>query len=59
MDWFQRVLEVPLIAFLGPKPVDPKNPAAGVSLLVTEQALNAAGVLHGGVIATVLDLADE
>jgi uncharacterized protein (TIGR00369 family) len=57
MDWFQRVLEVPILAFLGPEPVDPRDPAAGVSLLVTEQALNGGRVLHGGVIATVLELA--
>jgi uncharacterized protein (TIGR00369 family) len=57
MAWFPRVIDVPLITFLGAEPEDPDDPTAGLSMVITDQALNAAGVLHGGVIATVLDLA--
>jgi uncharacterized protein (TIGR00369 family) len=57
MDWFPRVFDVPLIALLGARPVDGKDPAAGLSLVVTENTLNAGGALHGGVLGTVLDLA--
>ena len=57
MDWFPRVFEVPLIAFLGAVPVDVHDPAAGLSFVVTENTLNAAKALHGGVLGTVLDLA--
>ena len=57
VDWFPRVFEVPLITFLGAVPVDEQDPAAGLSFVVTEQTLNAAGALHGGVLGTVLDLA--
>jgi uncharacterized protein (TIGR00369 family) len=57
MGWFRRVLEVPLITFLGASPEDPDDPSAGLSMVITDHALNAAGVLHGGVIATILDLA--
>jgi uncharacterized protein (TIGR00369 family) len=57
MDWFPRVFEVPLINLLGARPVDAQDPTAGLSFVVTEETLNAAGALHGGVLGTVLDLA--
>ena len=57
MGWFPLVFEVPLIRFLEATPVDPGDPTAGLSFVVTEKTLNAAGALHGGVLGTVLDLA--
>jgi uncharacterized protein (TIGR00369 family) len=57
MAWFPRVLDLPLITFLGARAEDPDDPSAGLSMVITDNALNAAGVLHGGAIATVLDLA--
>jgi uncharacterized protein (TIGR00369 family) len=57
MDWFPRVFEVPIISFIGARPVDDQDPTAGLSFVVTDKALNAAGALHGGVLGTVLDLA--
>lgn len=55
--WFPLVLEVPLIEFCGAQPVDAENPAAGLSMVVSTRVLNAAGVMHGGAFATLLDLA--
>ncbi len=52
-----EALAVPLLTFLGARPENPTDPTAGLSLVVTERALNAAGMLHCGVIATMLDLA--
>ena len=57
MGWFPRVFEVPLITLLGARPVDLEDPTAGLSFVVSEDTLNAAGALHGGVLGTVLDLA--
>lgn len=56
-EWFALVMDVPLVRYLGARPVDPVDPTAGVELEVTDTALNAAGVVHGGAIATILDLA--
>ena len=55
--WFRPVLEVPLIRFLGAEPIDQADPASGLRLEVGANALNAAGVVHGGTYATLLDLA--
>jgi uncharacterized protein (TIGR00369 family) len=55
--WFPLVLAVPLIQFLDVHAVDEEDPAAGLSIVVSERALNAAGVMHGGAFATLLDLA--
>ena len=57
MGWFPLVFEVPLIQLLAAAPVDAEDPTAGLSFVVTEKTLNAAGALHGGVLGTVLDLA--
>jgi uncharacterized protein (TIGR00369 family) len=57
MRWFPLVFDVPLVRLLGLEPLDPNDAASGLSFVVTDNALNAAGVLHGGAIATVLDLA--
>lgn len=54
---FARVMSVPLIAFLGARPASADDPTAGLVLEVDDPTLNAAGVLHSGVIATMLDLA--
>jgi uncharacterized protein (TIGR00369 family) len=54
---FRQALEVPLLRFLEAVPEDANDPTAGLRLRVTDAALNATGVLHGGVMATLLDLA--
>lgn len=51
------VLDVPLHRSLGLELVDPKRPEAGVCLRVGRQALNNAGVLHGGILTALLDVA--
>jgi uncharacterized protein (TIGR00369 family) len=50
-------LDVPLLQFLGVSAIDARDPAAGIELAQTPKALNAVDALHGGVIATVLDVA--
>lgn len=55
--WFPRVMRVPLMSFLGARPVDPADPTAGLLLEVRQEALNAADVTHGGVLGSILDLA--
>ena len=50
-------LDVPLLQFLGVSAVDERDPAAGIELAQTPKALNAVDALHGGAIATVLDVA--
>lgn len=50
-------LDVPLLQFLGVSAVDDRDPAAGIELAQTPKALNAVDALHGGAIATVLDVA--
>jgi uncharacterized protein (TIGR00369 family) len=50
-------LDVPLLRFLGVSAVDDRDPAAGIELAQTPKALNAVDALHGGAIATVLDVA--
>lgn len=57
LHWFPRVFDIPLIAFLGARPENPEDPTAGLSMPVTDSALNAGEVLHGGVVAALLDLA--
>ncbi len=51
------VLDVPLHAWLGLRLADPGDPAAGLVLPVREPALNNGGVLHGGIVAALLDVA--
>ena len=55
--WFPAVLDVPLVRFLGARAVDPNDPSAGLVLQVGQSAVNAAGALHGGAFAALLDLA--
>jgi uncharacterized protein (TIGR00369 family) len=51
------VLNIPLHRFLGITLRDPAHPAAGIVLDVEEPALNNAGVLHGGIVTALLDVA--
>ena len=51
------VLEVPIHRFLGVELTDPKRPAAGIVFSAREPALNNVGVLHGGVVTALLDVA--
>lgn len=50
-------ISTPLLRFLGAEFVDAETPAAGISLLVGKQSVNAIDYLHGGAISTVLDVA--
>jgi uncharacterized protein (TIGR00369 family) len=52
----QGVLDVPLHRWLGLELADPADPRAGVVLPVGPPALNNAGVLHGGIVAALLDV---
>ena len=51
------VLDIPLHRFLGVHLVDADDPAAGVAFAADEPALNNVGVLHGGVVTALLDVA--
>jgi uncharacterized protein (TIGR00369 family) len=51
------VLEIPLNRFLGMQLRDPADPSAGIWFPVGPSAQNQAGVLHGGVVTTLLDTA--
>jgi uncharacterized protein (TIGR00369 family) len=51
------VLDIPLHRFLGMQLRDPARPSAGIWFPVGEPAQNQAGVLHGGVIYTLMDVA--
>ena len=51
------VLDIPLNRFLGMQLRDPSDPSAGVWFTVGPSAQNQAGVLHGGVVTTLLDTA--
>jgi uncharacterized protein (TIGR00369 family) len=53
----QGVLDVPLHRWLGLRLADPADPRAGVDLPVGPNALNNAGLLHGGIVAALLDVA--
>jgi uncharacterized protein (TIGR00369 family) len=50
-------LDVPLLQFLGVSGVDDRDPAAGIKFAQSAETLNAVDALHGGAIATVLDVA--
>jgi uncharacterized protein (TIGR00369 family) len=51
------VLQIPLNRFLGMQLRDPAEPSAGIWFPVGLSAQNQAGVLHGGVVTTLLDTA--
>lgn len=53
----EAVLAIPLHRFLGVELLDVDDPAAGIAFLVDEAAQNQVGVLHGGVVAALLDVA--
>lgn len=56
-DRVRTVLEIPLHRFLNIALADPQRPEAGVLLPVEDPALNNVGVLHGGVVSALLDVA--
>ena len=53
----QAVLDIPLHRFLGVELRDPDQPSAGIAFPVDTAAQNQVGVLHGGVVAALLDVA--
>ncbi|HET9073568.1 MAG TPA: PaaI family thioesterase [Solirubrobacteraceae bacterium] len=53
----QGVLAVPLHRSLGVALVDPADPSAGLEIEVAQLALNNKGVLHGGLVPLLLDVA--
>lgn len=53
----EQVLALPLHRLLELHLVDPDDPAAGVALEVGEHSVNPAGVLHGGLVPLLLDVA--
>ena len=56
-DRVQAVLDIPLHRFLGMELRDPAAPSTGIWFPVAGPAQNQAGVLHGGVVYTLLDVA--
>ena len=56
-DRARRALAVPLLRYLGAVLIDEPDPAKGIQFTAAPSTLNAAGWLHGGAIATVLDVA--
>jgi uncharacterized protein (TIGR00369 family) len=53
----QGVLDIALHRFLRVTLLDPAEPARGIAFPVEEAALNNAGVLHGGIVTALLDVA--
>jgi uncharacterized protein (TIGR00369 family) len=53
----QAVLDIPLHRFLDVGLLDPADPAAGIWLPASGPTLNPSGLLHGGVVYTLLDVA--
>ncbi len=53
----QAVLDIPLHRFLGMQLRDAADPSAGIWFPVDQPAQNQVGVLHGGVIYTLMDVA--
>ncbi|WP_233492591.1 PaaI family thioesterase [Blastococcus sp. TF02A-30] len=57
MTRVQAVLDIPLHRFLGMQLRDPADPSAGVWFPVDHPAQNPHGMLHGGVVYTLVDVA--
>lgn len=53
----QAVLDIALHRFLGVRLADPDDPPAGIVFPATDGALNNVGLLHGGVVTALLDVA--
>lgn len=53
----EQVFAIPLHRALGLELIDPQDPTAGVSIVVGEQSINNAHVLHGGLVPLLLDVA--
>jgi uncharacterized protein (TIGR00369 family) len=51
------VLDIPFHQYLGVDLVDPGDPAAGVTIPVGPRALNNVGLLHGGIVTALMDVA--
>lgn len=51
------VLEIPLHRFLGVALIDDSDPRGGIRCAVGDSALNNGGVLHGGIVTALLDVA--
>ena len=51
------ILAVPVHRALGLELLDPDDPAAGAAVTLDEMALNAFGILHGGLVPLLLDVA--
>ncbi len=51
------VLAIPLHRFLGIELLDPADPPAGIWFPVAESSQNQVGLLHGGVVTALLDVA--
>lgn len=56
-DRADSVFAIPFHRFLGIRPIDPARPAHGIVLPATGAAVNNAGVVHGGIITALLDVA--
>ena len=55
--WVADVLDIALHRFLGVHLLDPRDPARGLLLPVAAPSLNQAGLLHGGIVSALLDVA--
>lgn len=53
----QAVLDIPLHRFVGMELLDPADPPAGIWFPVGPAAQNQVGLLHGGVVTALLDVA--
>lgn len=53
----QDVLDIALHRFLGVELLDPQDASAGVAFTVGAAAQNQVGLLHGGVVTALLDVA--